>query len=182
MKLKYKKLILWTLTILQICVIFSFSLQNDVKSSSLSEPLTEKIKGHEEIKQELNEKKDETGEKLYKSKSAVEMVAKSRFEKVEYLIRKCAHLFIFFVLEILIFMLISCYGVNKFITVLSGFLFSIAVAFVDETIQLFVPGRAGQFIDVLVDTSGAVLGAILFIFGGFLYEKFKTRRLKVDSK
>lgn len=34
-------------------------------------------------------------------------------------------------------------------------------AFLDETIQLFVPGRSGQISDVWVDLLGAAVGIVL---------------------
>ena len=37
------------------------------------------------------------------------------------------------------------------------------VASVDETIQLSVPGRTGQFSDVLLDTAGAVTGLLVVL-------------------
>ena len=42
---------------------------------------------------------------------------------------------------------------------LSSIIFSIAYAVSDEIHQLFIPGRAFQFSDILVDTLGIILGA-----------------------
>ncbi len=39
---------------------------------------------------------------------------------------------------------------------------SILLAVVDETIQRFSPGRAMQFIDVLIDSGGALCGMLVF--------------------
>ena len=39
-------------------------------------------------------------------------------------------------------------------------------ASMDETIQSFVPNRGPSFVDVLIDTSGALVG-ILFLFIGY---------------
>lgn len=44
---------------------------------------------------------------------------------------------------------------------LAGCALTAAVPCIDETIQLFVPGRAGQVRDVLIDLSGAATGALL---------------------
>ena len=41
---------------------------------------------------------------------------------------------------------------------------SVAVAAIDETIQLFVEGRAGRFTDVLIDSSGALCSVLIFFF------------------
>ena len=45
-----------------------------------------------------------------------------------------------------------------FIVLLSAFCYSLT----DEFHQLFVNGRTGQFSDCLIDTSGAILGILLF--------------------
>ena len=39
---------------------------------------------------------------------------------------------------------------------------SVLVAAIDETIQLFVDGRVGAITDVLIDTSGAAMSALVF--------------------
>ena len=46
----------------------------------------------------------------------------------------------------------------------------------DEIHQIFVPGRAGRWYDVLIDTTGAYLGYIMCI----LFKKIKLRNLKYD--
>ena len=53
-------------------------------------------------------------------------------------------------------------------------LFCLAVACVDETIQLFVPGRAGRLTDVGIDTLGAALGIVLIT----LIQTMKTKFLE----
>lgn len=43
--------------------------------------------------------------------------------------------------------------------------FGMAVACIDETIQIFTPGRASSLMDVWIDTSGFALGfVVLFIY------------------
>lgn len=77
-------------------------------------------------------------------------------------IRKCAHMFEFCILGIIIYTSIlnikNKYN-NKylFISILLCFIF----ACFDEYHQLFVSGRTGQFIDVLVDTTGSIIGCII---------------------
>lgn len=44
---------------------------------------------------------------------------------------------------------------------ISGFVLAVAYAMSDEVHQTFIDGRAGQFVDVLVDASGAAIGAVL---------------------
>ena len=52
---------------------------------------------------------------------------------------------------------------------LSGF--GLMVACIDETIQLYVPGRAGSLIDVWIDTAGFVTGTVLVMLGASLIRK-----------
>ena len=47
----------------------------------------------------------------------------------------------------------------------------------DEFHQLFVPGRSGNFRDVIIDTSGGVLSAILFGLKRVFSEQIKYRNL-----
>lgn len=51
--------------------------------------------------------------------------------------------------------------------------FCMLTAFLDETIQLFVPGRSGEVRDIWIDTSGALLGILLVCLIGFLIERKK---------
>lgn len=75
-------------------------------------------------------------------------------EQLHFYVRKAGHFTEFFILGLLV--LRAC---RKNITVTRQFIvalnaFWIFVPFVDETIQLFVPGRAGQVSDMLLDMCG----------------------------
>ena len=54
---------------------------------------------------------------------------------------------------------------------------SALVAACDETIQLFVDGRGGSVVDVLIDTSGACTAALIFL-GITLIVKLHNKRTK----
>ena len=54
---------------------------------------------------------------------------------------------------------------------------SALVAACDETIQLFVDGRGGSVVDVLIDTSGACAAALIFL-GITLIVKLHNKRTK----
>jgi VanZ family protein len=54
---------------------------------------------------------------------------------------------------------------------------SALVAACDETIQLFVDGRGGSVVDVLIDTSGACAAALIFL-GITLIVKLRNKRTK----
>lgn len=51
--------------------------------------------------------------------------------------------------------------------------FGLAVACIDETIQIFTPGRASSLIDVWIDTSGFALGLAVIYFATTIYNKIK---------
>ena len=174
MKPKYKKIFLWLAVILHISLIFSFSLQDAAKSSSVSEGFTGVIKSEEKIREELIEREDK-GEVWAKRE------AKKKFDKLENFLRKVAHFSLFFLLGTLLNLLIGAYDIKGSYRLILCILYAPAVAFADETIQIFSPGRAGRITDVLIDTSGAVLAAIIFVVGGWIYEKNKTGRIKMDS-
>ena len=78
-----------------------------------------------------------------------------------FVIRKCAHFLEYLILGFLIINLIKydfklCHII--LITIVAVFLY----ACIDEFHQLFVVGRDGNFRDVVIDTSGGILSAILF--------------------
>ena len=179
-KQKYKKIILWVAVVLHICLIFSFSLQDATQSTVISEKITGSIKSEEKFHHEIAGEKNGDGSKKY-SDSVADMMAERGFDLLEAVLRKIAHFSLFFILGILISALISQYEIKGEIRALIVVLYAGAVAFIDETIQIFSPGRAGRLTDVLIDSSGAACAAILFLIGGFLYEKYKIRTSKVDS-
>ena len=51
--------------------------------------------------------------------------------------------------------------------------FGMAVACIDETIQIFTPGRASSLIDVWIDTSGFALGLFVIVTVYAIYNKIK---------
>lgn len=87
------------------------------------------------------------------------------------LIRKMAHFTEYFILGISLNYLYKNTGTTiklAGLVLLHGFL----TASVDETIQLFVPGRAGAFTDVLIDTSGVIFSILMM----FMIKKNKEIR------
>ena len=51
--------------------------------------------------------------------------------------------------------------------------FGLAVACIDETIQIFTPGRASSLIDVWIDASGFALGLLLIVIFDTISNKIK---------
>ena len=76
------------------------------------------------------------------------------------LLRKLAHFTEFASLGLLVSWLVGMLrGRRSLLPLLPG----MAVACVDESIQLLVPGRAGRLTDVLIDTGGVLVGMLLFL-------------------
>ena len=81
--------------------------------------------------------------------------------KVETIVRKLAH----FVLYTLGGMLITTMFINfkEYITKtkIASFLLGATYAITDEIHQLFIPGRSGEIRDVLIDSTGVLLGVFI---------------------
>ncbi len=80
-------------------------------------------------------------------------------ELANFAVRKTAHFTEYFILSLLWFnLLYGKYELRK------AALYSVAAVFLyactDELHQLFVPGRAARFTDVMIDTSGGALAAV----------------------
>lgn len=172
-KPKFRVFICWVVLLLHISLIFSFSLQDAEGSTVVSEGLTGKIKTVEEFKADIAEETND--------EATAERLAKNNFLRFEAVIRKVAHFSLFLLLGVYLNLLLGFYGIGGGFRVATSILFAGAIAFFDETIQLFSAGRAGRLTDVLIDTSGAAVAAILFFIGGKIYEKNKKRRINMDS-
>ena len=92
------------------------------------------------------------------------------FEKEKYIdtyvvfIRKSAHFFIYFLLGVLVLSLLKEYKSFTFLLVIYATLFVFLYACSDEVHQLFVTGRSGEFLDVLLDLLGGFVGSISYYF------------------
>ncbi len=92
-------------------------------------------------------------------------------ELVQTVLRKLAHFAEFALLG----MLCSGLAVLDWERVPAGLLgVGLAVACIDETIQLYVPGRASSLLDVWIDAAGFAVGLIVILIGNNL---FKNKRV-----
>ncbi len=89
----------------------------------------------------------------------------------EYFLRKSAHFLEYFALGMLLTGALRAYTPKLKQYFALPFCLGLAVAAADETLQRFVPGRSGQFSDVLLDFCGVAVGAVLFLFFLFWFEK-----------
>ena len=77
----------------------------------------------------------------------------------EFVVRKGAHMFSYFLLAVLLFMSVYEKDIKK--TIIIAFIGTFLYACSDEFHQLFIPGRSGEFRDVMIDSLGSTIGLIL---------------------
>lgn len=92
--------------------------------------------------------------------------------------RKCMHASEYFVLALLLFNFINTFSVKKYYKYIGSLLIAFLYACTDEFHQTFVFGRGGQFKDVVIDTSGALLGLIVLALIIQLFKKIKLKNAK----
>lgn len=96
-----------------------------------------------------------------------------REEKIEQYVvwvRKGAHFSIFLLLGFLVVGLLKEFHTITWKEMFLAFVFSFIYACSDEIHQLFVPGRSGNIIDVVIDSLGSYFGILLY------YGYYKIRR------
>ena len=147
--MKNKKLIFSIATIIWTAVIFAFSLQSGDISGDLSGSVVETI-----ISFFMPGILDNP----------------EQLELFHLILRKCAHFTEFMILGVLArnamrYMKVQFKGI-------STMAFCVSIAAVDETLQLFVSGRAGRVQDVLIDSAGALVGIVVVV----IYLKRKNKK------
>lgn len=142
-----KKYIAFAFLFLWLFVIFLFSCESATDSTKTSKSFTKRfiIVVEKVTKVDLDE------------------IGKNKIiDKTFKIVRKSAHFFEYFVLAILLMLVLkNHFEVNlKLVMVVCilGLLYSIT----DEIHQLFVPGRTGRVVDVLVDFLGISLGGFSY--------------------
>ena len=141
---KFLKWLTWVPPILFMIVIFLFSASDATESSSLSGGVSEKVVNWVDEAFALHWDTD------YKM---------SLCERIEYPIRKLAHMSEYAVLALLIFQALTAFDRKKNRGCMALGI-TAAYAATDEFHQLFVPGRAGRVTDVLIDSAGAFLALL----------------------
>ena len=149
-KKRYRRYLPWAIALLLLITLFFFSAQRGVASHGISIGLTGRVMAVLEPYFDF-------------VRTASETVLSGR---VNYILRKAAHVTIFFFLTI--FVLLGYRGVlkKKRLVVAATFLTVLAAAGLDELHQVFVAGRSASLSDVLVDSIG--IAAALAAVGLFL--------------
>ena len=134
------------LIILVMFIIFSFSNQSGDESGSLSDSLLIKIY------------------QIFNDEELTEEEQDIIIEENTHLIRKSTHFTIYLILGLLVFNLYKdLWGVTP-----TSIIYAIILCFIysisDEIHQLFIDGRSGEILDIIIDTAGASLGILTYYF------------------
>lgn len=156
------------LALVWMCVIFFFSAQTEGESSAVSESLSYRMVSS-------------TGHFFHWNLDEEQL--KEIADTIEYFVRKGAHMAEYSVLSILIFIWLGLWEMTLLRKCMIAFLTSAVYAASDEFHQLFVAGRAGRVSDVLIDSSGALLGVLIYILVYKLVQMLRRRKsLKSQAK
>jgi VanZ family protein len=148
MRIAKRIILAWTAVVLWFGLIFAFSAQPANESARVSKGLTAIILRFIENLFNLSD---------------------TNAEWMDYLVRKSAHTFLFFVLAILVANAVLKTGVKGIRVFIIAFIITSLYACTDEIHQLFVPGRGCMFSDVVIDSAGAIIG--LGFFGAVYWIK-----------
>lgn len=145
MKLKIFRITVILLTVIWMVTIFGFSSQNANTSAKLSNGIKYKI--FCAVYPDFEEMSAEQQQEILN----------------KFPIRKLAHFSSYFLLGILSWLSFITYKKIPFkIRFLLSYSVCVLYAFSDEFHQLFIDGRSGEFKDVLIDSSGALLAIVIF--------------------
>lgn len=148
MKIVFLRDLAGVLAIMWMCIIFAFSAQTKEESGAVSQSFTYQLVSN-----------TRTFFNLDLSDARVKEIA----DAIEGFVRKAAHMTEFGILSVLIFIWIGQWEMSLLRHGLTASGAAAVYAASDEIHQLFVPGRAGRFSDVCIDSAGAVLGVVVFV-------------------
>lgn len=158
-----KKVFLWAAVISVMAAIFLFSSQNADISGKTSTGFTEKIIRIADV-----------GHRL--SADEIDILAR----RLDYVVRKSAHFTIYAVLGFFVFLLLAAYRAASGKTLAYSLLWSFLYSCSDELHQHFVPGRAMLVRDVVIDSCGALCGALLAALCCFIAGRISKKRSASD--
>ena len=138
---KSGKVISWLLVITWMAIIFYLSHQPATESSELSGGITEVI---------------------IRIAETITSPFEVNIEVLNHIVRKGAHFFAYFILGLLVMNKLRWYKIHGYQRIVLSFIITVLYAISDEVHQLFIPGRSGEAIDVLIDGAGASVGIMLY--------------------
>ena len=136
----YKKVIKIILVLICMITIFTFSNDSSYESTKKSNKLII------------------TFAEMFNKKELSKSEKEKYIDRFVVIVRKGAHLSIYLILGLLFASLLKEYNISNKNMIIYGILFCFLYACSDEIHQLFVPGRSGEVLDVLIDTVGSFIG------------------------
>lgn len=156
-----KKFILTVITILWMAVIFSFSARPAEESGEMSMSVG-RVAGKIFV----------AGFTDWTEERKVEFV-----KVMNYPLRKCAHATEYAILGGMLMLTIESYKGSINYRILLSFVIGVSYAFGDEFHQLFVAGRNGNGVDVLIDSLGLAAGVLTIYVIQLLYNRKLSERI-----
>lgn len=153
------RIILIITIILTSTMIFGFSNQDAEQSGRISTKITKIITSRIKSIQEKEQAKREQIE-----------------HKIESIIRKIAHYTIYTFLGIQIMLFANTFNLKDIDKISFGLISGIIYATTDELHQGFIPGRAAQITDVMLDSLGVLTGIFISLFLIKLINKIKKQK------
>lgn len=147
------RIICLILVIIISAIIFGFSSQNGEKSGGLSKAVITKIS-------EIINVKDSNREIFIK--------------KGEKVVRKLAHFTIYSALGLATMGFMTTLEITTLKQAIYTVIFGFLYASTDELHQLFINGRNGSFMDVILDTSGVLFGTLIIIIFRHIINKTRN--------
>ena len=144
------KYVFLVLSILTTAFVFSNSLRNREQSANQSDKITN---GIVDIVEEITDKPQ-------------------NHNRWSYYVRKIAYFGEYAVLGTLWLLCLYSFFRKKVYSFLA-FAICVLISIIDESIQLFVPGRVGSISDVLLDSSGALFAILIVTLILYLVERKK---------
>lgn len=158
----YYYIVSWLPSVLIMIIIFSFSARVASDSNHTSIGLTEKI---------ICAIENITNTTIEEGTAA--------YDTVHHIVRKMGHFLEFMALGCTFVLPYSLILQRKYLIFIVSEISSVLYACTDEFHQLFVEGRSGNFKDVLIDGTGALVGVccgfIFWIIIRFIKTKFKKK-------
>lgn len=151
------------LAVVWMCIIFAFSAQTKEESSVVSEGFSYQIVSSTSFFFHLNLPDEQVRE-----------IARA----IEGFVRKAAHMTEYAILSILLYVWIGYWDMIVWKRAVLSMIIASLYAASDEFHQLFVAGRSGRVIDVLIDSSGAVIGVVVVILFGRLAGALRRRKIR----
>ena len=142
MGIGYKKYLAWIPAIAMAVIIFCFSAQPAGQSTETSDFVSRLLLW--------------IGTRIGLFSGEPEQYA-GMLEAMSMPVRKCAHISEYAVFHVTILYALYQWGLRGRKWLTAGFFLVFFYAGTDEIHQLFVPGRSGQFTDVMIDCIGAAL-------------------------